>query len=355
MGCMILFGVLGVSAQDYHFTDFRMAPSILNPALTGAFEGTYRINGIYRDQWRSFGESNPYKTVVLSGDINVKGDLLLDNDWISAGLSLLSDQAGTGGYKTTITGMRIGYHLGLDNNYNRVISIGVSYGSAGISATGFTLQSDVTNEQPDYRQSGGPYLPSVLSNPDGGPKGTDLSAGMTYKLKTDDGALVRFGLALNHLNRRDATVVVNTNSPDSIGMPLPGGPREEDPIFSNFVIFGEGSSLLSSKVRLNPALLFMKAGDYTQLQLQTTAEYLVNPKEQFSLTGGLGIRAIPFDAAYLIAGVKIKDLSVRLSYDLTLSSLRELGGGNSFELSVGYIGRIYKDPKVKPVIFCPRL
>ena len=81
----------------------------------------------------------------------------------------------------------------------------------------------------------------------------------------------------------------------------------------------------------------------------------MNAKEQFSITGGLGARIVPVDAAYLMAGVRIRDLSVRLTYDLTLSALNELGGGNSFEISVGYIGRIYKDPNIKPVIFCPRL
>jgi len=91
------------------------------------------------------------------------------------------------------------------------------------------------------------------------------------------------------------------------------------------------------------------------MQLQSTADYLLNVKQQFSVTGGLGIRAIPFDAAYLMGGVRIKDLSVRLSYDITLSSLRDLRGGNAFELSVGYIGRIYRDAKSDKVIFCPRL
>ena len=352
---MIFFGVVTLQGQDYHFSDFRMAPSLINPALTGGFEGTYRLNGIYRDQWRSFGASNPYKTFLLSADLNVKGDLLLDNDWVSVGLSLLSDQAGTGGYKTNITSMQVAYHLGFDDDYKNVISLGVSYGSANISANGFYLTTDLPNEQPDFRQSGGPYLPSILNNPDGGPSGSDLSVGLTYKTESENGSLFRFGASLNHINRRDATVVVNTNAPDTINAPIPGGQRKEDPVFSNFVVFGEGSTLLSSKLRLNPAVLFMRAGGYTQFQMQSTADYLINPTEQFSVIGGLGVRAVPFDAAYLIGGIRIKDLTVRMSYDLTLSSLREIGGGNSFELSVGYVGKIYKQPDIKPVIFCPRL
>lgn len=365
VSCMILWGVNTTTAQDYHFTDFRMAPSFINPALTGAFQGTYRINGIYRDQWRSFGESNPYKTAVLSADFNVKADLLLDNDWIAGGLSLLNDVAGTGGYKTTITGFQVGYHLGLDKNYRRVVSIGVNYGSGNVSSQGVTRSSDLANEssQPSYSQSGGSFIPSNFqssTNGGGGVKGTELSIGATFKTESKDGSIMRLGLTLNHINRRDATGIgVNTGpidpmDPNPVPEPVPRGTKL-DPIFSNFILYGEGSTLLSKKVRLNPAVLFMNAGGHTQLQFQSTADYLLDAKQRISLTGGLGMRMIPFDAAYLLGGIKMKDLTVRLSYDLTLSSLKAIGGGNGFEISVGYIGRIYKDATSDKVIFCPRL
>jgi len=360
LGCM-MFGIgITVDAQDFHFTDFRMAPSLINPGLTGSFKGTYRLNGIYRDQWRSFGSNKPFQTFLLSGDINVKSNLLLDNDWISGGLSILSDQAGVGGLKTTITGLQIGYHLGFDKDYKNVVSIGVNYGSASISATGFTRAEELGQTQPDFSQSGGSYIPPTLNNPNGGPKGNDLSVGVTFKTEAESGTIFRTGISLNHINRRDATIVRTQvdSTGGGPGGPIPPNPnrgRKEDPVLSNFVLFGEASTLLSPRVRVNPALLFMTAGGNTQMQLQSTADYLLNVKQQFSVTGGLGIRAIPFDAAYLMGGVRIKDLSVRLSYDITLSSLRDLRGGNAFELSVGYIGRIYRDAKSDKVIFCPRL
>lgn len=39
--------------QDIHFTMYNMSPMTLNPAMAGKFEGTFRIGGIYRDQWAS--------------------------------------------------------------------------------------------------------------------------------------------------------------------------------------------------------------------------------------------------------------------------------------------------------------
>ena len=40
-------------AQDPRFSQYNAAPQILNPAMTGLFNGNYRVSAIYRSQWRS--------------------------------------------------------------------------------------------------------------------------------------------------------------------------------------------------------------------------------------------------------------------------------------------------------------
>ncbi|MCB0576411.1 MAG: type IX secretion system membrane protein PorP/SprF, partial [Saprospiraceae bacterium] len=55
--------VSNLSAQDIHFTQFYMSPLTTNPAMSGKFEGTVRIGGIYRGQWASvLSGSDSYKT-----------------------------------------------------------------------------------------------------------------------------------------------------------------------------------------------------------------------------------------------------------------------------------------------------
>lgn len=49
-------------AQDQHFTQFFASPLTLNPALTGTFDGKYRLAFIYRDQ-------EPYKTFAGAIDL----------------------------------------------------------------------------------------------------------------------------------------------------------------------------------------------------------------------------------------------------------------------------------------------
>ena len=51
---------------DPHFTQYYVYPSWLNPALTGSFDGDYRVSGIYRSQWGNI--SKPFRTVGLGGE-----------------------------------------------------------------------------------------------------------------------------------------------------------------------------------------------------------------------------------------------------------------------------------------------
>ena len=63
-----------ISAQDIHFSMFYASPITLNPALTGVFDGTYRVAAIYRNQWQSV--STPYNTFAASFDIKLLQDKL---------------------------------------------------------------------------------------------------------------------------------------------------------------------------------------------------------------------------------------------------------------------------------------
>ena len=361
--CMMCLCLTEVQSQDRHFSDFTMAPTAINPALTGAFRGTYRLNGIYRDQWRKVSSSNPFQTFVGSVDFNIKGNLLLDNDWLSGGLSFSTDKTGSLGFKQNLLGTNLGYHMAFDKDYKNVFSVGVSFGRLSTSF-GFAplLTTDLIGSNSQLEVGGQGYptdcqaYPGCSLNPNSMQGGSsDLSLGITYKTEMDEGAVARFGFSYLHLNGPQQSVAVATGVRDTTNV-NPGTDRRGDSFRRNFVVFGQASTLLSNRLRMNPAVLFMQSSGTTQLQIQSTFDYLINAKELFSLTGGIGVRPLPnFDAAYIMGGIKMRDLTVRLTYDITLSSLSQSRSGGSFELAVGYIGRIYRDPKVDKVIFCPRL
>src|SRR5580765_4779395 len=87
-------------AQDLHFSQFFNSPLTTNPANTGFIpDADYRIGAHFRNQWSSI-LSSPYRTLSIYGDAQVFRDRF-ENGWLGLGGVLLSDQAGTGGLKST--------------------------------------------------------------------------------------------------------------------------------------------------------------------------------------------------------------------------------------------------------------
>lgn|GEM_PF-5333440 len=75
-----------------------------------------------------------------------------------------------------------------------------------------------------------------------------------------------------------------------------------------------------------------------KIQVQTTAEYLVREDQQVKLIFGAGIQPLlNNNFVYFFGGVRIKGLSLRMNYNISLSSLRRLGG-NRFELGLILVG-----------------
>src|SRR6187397_2827461 len=84
-------------AQDIHFSQFFEAPLWRNPSLAGIYTGDIRVQAVYRDQWNSV--TTAYRTGSLNGEYKMhvgKGD-----DFMTAGLQLLFDRAGTIGWTST--------------------------------------------------------------------------------------------------------------------------------------------------------------------------------------------------------------------------------------------------------------
>src|SRR5262245_964002 len=90
-----------VKAQvEPHFSQYYAYPIWLNPALTGAFDGEYRITGIHRRQWG--GLMQPFSTYGLSGDV-------VTNKNINIGANIMNQSAGEAGYNYMNTYLSVAY------------------------------------------------------------------------------------------------------------------------------------------------------------------------------------------------------------------------------------------------------
>ena len=83
------------------------------------------------------------------------------------------------------------------------------------------------------------------------------------------------------------------------------------------------------------------------------AGYLFNAEKGITLNMGLGYRLS--DAINVLAGIKVKSLTVGIAYDINTSSLRTASNyRGGFEIAANYIIKIYKPAVVKPKVLCPR-
>src|SRR5205809_1998922 len=97
--------VIGVSAQDPNFSQFFASPLTLNPALTGKFDGVYRIAGNYRNQWPTI--NNAFVTKTASIDFGILKNRLADIDQLGVGILAITDRAGDGVLVTNGAGISL--------------------------------------------------------------------------------------------------------------------------------------------------------------------------------------------------------------------------------------------------------
>src|SRR5687767_3318205 len=90
--CVVM--TMASNAQDPNFSQFFSSPLTLNPALTGKFDGTFRIAGNYRNQWPTINEAFVTKTASI--DFGILKNRLADIDQLGVGILGVTDRAGDG-------------------------------------------------------------------------------------------------------------------------------------------------------------------------------------------------------------------------------------------------------------------
>src|SRR3954468_5085394 len=110
--CIILTIAVVGRAQDPNFSQFFVSPLTLNPALTGKFDGVYRVAGNFRNQWPTI--NNAFVTKTASIDFGILKKRIPDNDQFGVGIMGFTDRAGDGVLTSNYLGLSIAYHKALD-------------------------------------------------------------------------------------------------------------------------------------------------------------------------------------------------------------------------------------------------
>ena len=336
-----------ISAQDLHWTLFNHSPLTLNPGFTGAYEGSFRVGGIARDQAPNTTHLN--SNMVSDGNVFLSYNFYVDapiitgfrkRDWVGIGASLYSDEAGSLNLGQDYIQGSIAYHIGLDKKQKSVFTIGLhgGIGNRSFDGTNAVFAQDLVD---DFNFS--PNTGSKTSYaPDGmGESHFEFGAGLLYRSQVNKTTGFNIGLAFKHIVPAGAMAYRIVDSLVNATLPL------------SLIFHTQLDLKMNKKWSITPALAVQSAGPATTAQAQAMLGYLFNEKKNVLLNFGLGYRF--GDAGQFLVGMDYGAFRVAASFDLTLSSLAAVNNNiGGFELGVSYIGRIYKDPAVKPVIFCPR-
>ena len=315
-------------AQDIHFSQFFETPLLRNPALAGIFTGDYRLQMVYRDQWRSV--TDGYRTGSLNGEYKLpvgKAD-----DFFTVGGQVLFDRAGTAALTQVSIQPVINYHKSLSEEKNRYLSLGFMGGVVNRSFDRSKITTDDT-------YTGGTDGETTVA-----PNYTylDGSVGMSYNSNLSDDPEDNFyiGVAYHHFTKpkntffRDPTIQLNPKLVGSAGFRF--GVTE----FSYITIQFDHSIQEKYQETVGGAMYGIKIGPEVD-----------NPI--YTLHGGAFLRWN--DAFIPVIKIEKSGFSFAFSYDVNISKLRPASvGRGGFELSISYIGFTDRDNSSLNAVKCPR-
>jgi type IX secretion system PorP/SprF family membrane protein len=318
---VLLFLYSGLNAQDAIFSQYFASQPYLNPALTGFFDGSYRINAHYRTQWTNI--SSGINTYGVNGEMKF-GDHEGEKDFVGMGLGMYRDDLYGRVANNTIR-MNLAYHKRLGYGETKhFLSIGTNLG----------MDYRQVNTNLIFPDEPAPYQHANIFVP-------NLGLGLNYQIVFPSFANVFFGGGVDHLIS-DKISIFNNNVQNE----------------KRITVYSSARLRVNDAVYLIPTFLYAKQGAHKQINFGTAAQLLMreyyNNKTNFQIGvyGRLGNEG--FDALIGMFRYENKGVQVGLSYDHALTELSSATGGfGALELSLGYIGVIEKVFKSRSE--CPNL
>ena len=316
-----------VLAQDIHFSQFFHTPLASSPGNIGAFDGDYRVHGIFRQQWRAV--TQPYRTFGLGGDAaNAFG-----KKGLGVGAWLFNDKAGDSRMNTFHFSLGGSYTLMPGGTEEHAVTLGAQVGLTSISITTDDLRFDA--------QYNGFYYDPNLATGESFARGSlvhpDVHAGAVYRFRPAHRQLIQVGLGFFNLTRPKIGFL---NSPA-----VPLDMRTTFQLLTQFPV--------SERVDVLPMIQYMAQGRFKEFDLGATVRYVLVDRYTTVRAVRLGGYYRASDAGYVYAGVEYDDWTAGISYDVNVSDLvpasRNRGG---IEISVT---RVFRKQPLVPARFkaCP--
>jgi type IX secretion system PorP/SprF family membrane protein len=343
-----LCGAATADAQDPRFSQYFASPWTMNPAMTGVFNGGWRVTANYRDQWNSFLNPEPFRTYSVAVDMR---KAVNKRDFAAFGIGILRDEAGTAQFvqnRAHVGGSFI-KQMGITdgkrgrNKTTHYLAVGAQVGvgqnAVDWSKLWFSRQFDPTTDRPNTGLSSGEA---------NGNRATalfpDLNAGLLWYSIAKNGSFFYAGGAMQHLNQPDIS--------------FRDGPNSGENLYLRWSAHAGGQVTINKFFSILPGVQAMKQGPAFETNAGMNVRYSHGDRNELALRAGVWGRlgnkldkGFISDAFTVVSMLEMERMTLGLSYDVTVSSLT--GANNSrgaFELSVSY----FHPAKKKLRVLCPR-
>jgi type IX secretion system PorP/SprF family membrane protein len=309
---------------DPHFSQYYVYPAWLNPAMTGVFDGDFRVSGIYRNQWGNI--TSPFSTMGAAVDFTTNSNM-------NVGFSALRQSAGDGGYKYTTAYASMSY-------------TGVRFGANGNHRIAMGLQMGLIDRRFDRNKLtfGDQWNP--ISGYSGTPSADLITK--TSSLSFDAGVGILYydaqpGKKANVFGGMSAAHLTRPLDKFSVG--------EDERLPLRYTFHAGVRIALSESFSLTPNALYLRQGTASEKMIGAYMQAKVNPETDFLIGANYRFK----DALAPYVGMTYQNLVIGVTYDVNTSDLGKVAkGSNAFELSLSYV--IRKRARTPEAEFvCPRL
>lgn len=321
---LFLISGLEVSAQDTHFSQFYLSPSILNPASAGThYSGDATL--VYRNQWSSF--TNPFKTSAASGSVRINEPTRLRRGFWAAGAFFINDQSGDGSMRINSMSMNMVHHVNITRNHRLGLGLQPGFMSRKISPENFQWASQYNGFNYDSQINSGESPIEI------GKSFFDMNAGLVFSFQNNANKLNvlgnsikqgTIGLSLHHLNRPKYAFM---NSDERLKVKT---------VFYYHALYTIGAAGFG----ILPNVLWMRQGGHRELSVGAMGMYQMNMESKFTkvrhyLSFYFGTQYRAGDALLLNAMIEYSNYMLGFGYDINSSQLNAstLGRGG-YEISL---------------------